>query len=79
MIRVLLILAALVLGLVGLFMSICGGGFLLTSLVALFKGGPGAAGAVSIAMMAIPFILGGVLLVIVSVRFANRAAAKPRP
>jgi hypothetical protein len=63
--RVLLILIALLLGLIGLFMSVCGGGFAFT---ALFRGFTPA-----LALIAIPCAIVGVMLIVASVSLVRRA------
>lgn len=70
MIRVLMILAALLLGLIGLFMSVCGGGFAFATLFKASVLGPGAAG---IAVIAIPSAIFGVMLIGASIRLVHRA------
>ena len=70
--RVLTILAALVLGLIGLFMSVCGGGFMLTALFNVFKAGD-LGGIGFIAVIAIPSAIFGVGLIGASIRLVRRA------
>ena len=73
--RVLTILAALLLGLIGLFMSVCGGGFMLTALfTARDLGGIG-----FIAVIAIPSAIFGVGLIGASIRLVRRAAPPEEP
>lgn len=66
--RVLLILIALLLGLIGLFMSLCGGGI---AFVALIEGTNRGFG--SFALIAIPCAIVGVMLIVASVSLVRRA------
>jgi hypothetical protein len=67
--RALLIVGALLLGLVGLFMSLCGGGF---SLMAVTN-----SGALAILPIAVPSLLGGISLIWGCVRILSRVTDEP--
>ncbi len=67
--RTLTSIAALTLGLVGLLMSLCGGGFSLMSL-----GYPDAAG---VLVIAVPSLLLGIGFILASVRILNRKRGEP--
>lgn len=69
--RALIVVGALLLGLIGLFMSLCGGGF---ALGALFNFRDPSSG--SIATIAIPCAVVGVVLVVASIRLVRQAAAR---
>ncbi len=66
--RTLTTIVALTLGLVGLLMSLCGGGFSLMSLTA-----PGAGG---VLVIAVPSLLLGIGLILACVRLLNRSDGK---
>ncbi len=67
--RTVTIIATLALGLVGLLMSLCGGGISLMSLSA-----PGAAG---VLVIAVPSLLLGIGLILACVRLLNRIRDEP--
>ena len=67
--RALIVFGALLLGLIGLFMSLCGGGFVIGALLNFHDRSSG-----SIAAIAIPCALIGVGLIAASVRLTRRAA-----
>ena len=74
--RALAIIGALLLGLIGLAMSLCGGGFFLG---ALFEHSPGPDPyRISIIETTIPFIIAGVLCIVGCVAILRRVSRKRR-
>jgi hypothetical protein len=68
--RILGIVTALLLGLIGLLMSLCGGGF---TLMAVFSHNMSAAG---VLVMSLPCLGVGVILILGAIKLKDRAAAR---